>query len=556
MIALNAFDENIDFGIFLKNTSKAVLLLNEHFEIFSVNPSALELFGYEEKDLLFKHAKLLLPSFGLTPNKSIQVNNSNFSNKVFGDDDFESAAVKKDGTEFLADISMTNYNTNQKNLFLIFVRDISLKAKEQLNIQKKYSALEIDNDKKNKELIKANQSLEVLNEKLELSLSYQNAILDNVAVMLMMIGCDGIIKFFNPEATHLTGYTKEEIVDKATPFIFIDKLDIDHYRSQFFEEFGLNIEDDFELIKLKSERNQFHEIECNIIKKDGSSVIASVTITPIFSRNNETTGYLAFAIDITDRKLIEKNLQESLRKERELGELKTRFVSIASHEFRTPLSTILSSACLIGKYLHTDEQPKRDKHINRIISSVNLLSDILNDFLNVGKIEEGKIPVKIAEFDITKLSFSLIQDLNSIIKNGQKINYSHNGEKVVCSDSSLLSNILLNLISNAIKFSPENSIIVLESVSEVETIAITVKDNGIGISEEDKKHLMERFYRGSNAINIQGTGLGMHIVSKYIERLNGSLEFQSQLNIGTEFKIKLPNLKESVNMDSLSYENS
>jgi signal transduction histidine kinase len=118
-----------------------------------------------------------------------------------------------------------------------------------------------------------------------------------------------------------------------------------------------------------------------------------------------------------------------------------------------------------------------------------------------------------------------------------------------------LSNILINLISNAIKFSPENSIIVIESVSVNESIAISVKDNGIGISDEDKKHLMERFYRGSNAINIQGTGLGMHIVSKYVERLNGKLEFESQLNCGTEFKIMLPNQKESVKNDSFIYEN-
>ncbi len=555
MNTVNTSIEKIDFGVFFKNTKKAVVLINAQGKILSVSPFTQSLFGYDEKDFLHRNISILIPSIVDStkfPENDITCNVFQYD---FIDEEFEAVGKKKDGIEFPADICVINYESDEQKQIIMYIKDVSLKAKEHLNIQKKYSALEIDNDRKNKELIKANKTLEELNEKLELSLLYQNAILDNAAVMLMVTNKEGIIKFFNPEATHITGYTKEEIVDKETPFIFIDKSDIQQYRNQFFREFGLNIDNDFELIKIKSERNLFHDIECSIIKKDGSSVIASVTITPILDKGKEITGYLAFAIDITDRKLIEKNLQESLNKERELGELKTRFVSIASHEFRTPLSTILSSACLISKYTRTEEQAKRDKHINRIVSSVSLLSDILNDFLNVGKIEEGKIPIKFSEFDISKLSQSLIQDLNSNIKDGQKIKYSHNGDNVVYSDSSLLSNILINLISNAIKFSPENSIIVIDSAIENDCIKISVKDNGIGISEDDKKHLMERFYRGANAVNIQGTGLGMHIVSKYVERLNGTLEFESQLNIGTEFKIKLPNHKESLNAASLHYEN-
>ncbi len=555
MNAVNAKTEKIDLGIFFKNTKKAIILIDAQGLIIEANTSAQTLFGYEKKEFHHQNIKLLIPSIADTEKFADNDITCNIFPYELMDEEFEAIAKKKDGHEFPADICVVSYVSNKQKKMILFIKDVTKKAMEHLNIQKKYSALEIDNDRKNKELIKANKTLEELNEKLELLLVYQNAILDNAAVMFMVIDRDGIIKFFNTEATHITGYTKEEIVNKETPFIFIDKSDTDKYRKQFFEEFGLKIEKDFELIKLKSERNLFHDIECNIIKKDGSCVIASVTITPIFNKDNETTGYLAFAIDITDRKLSEKNLQESLNKERELGELKTRFVSIASHEFRTPLSTILSSACLIGKYTNTDEQPKRDRHINRIISSVNLLSDILNDFLNVGQIEEGKIPVKVTEFDISKLFESLIQDLKSNIKNGQKINYIHNGDNIVYSDSSLLSNILINLISNAIKFSPENSIIVIESVKVNKSFTISVKDNGIGISDDDKKHLMERFYRGSNAINIQGTGLGMHIVSKYVERLNGKLEFESQLNCGTEFKIMLPNQKESVKNDSLIYEN-
>ena len=539
MNAVNLTTENVNFDIFFKSTSKTIVLTTASGEICSINPSAQKLFGYHEPELLHQDIKLLIP--GLSDSKQLDIAIQNCLTVGTNNNSYvEMIAQKKDGEDFVANVNICPYELGQTKLLLFFICDITIKVSEQINIQKKYSALEIDNDKKNKELIKANNTLEILNEKLELSLAYQKAILDNAGVMLMVIDKVGFVKFFNPEATHITGYTKEEIIDKASPVIFIDQTDIHNYRKQFFDEFGLNIEDDFELIRLKAERNLFHEVECNIIKKDGTHVFASMTITPILDKNNETTSYLAFAVDISDRKHIEENLKQSLKREKELGELKTRFVSIASHEFRTPLSTILSSAFLTGKYTATEDQHKRDKHLDRIVSSVNLLTDILNDFLNVGKIEEGKINVHQTEFDLAHLLKSIIKDLNANLKNGQKFRYAHEGITIIQSDSSLIRNILNNLISNAIKFSLENAVIDIKSQNDGEHFNITVKDQGIGISEEDRVHLMERFFRGSNALNIQGTGLGLHIVSKYVECLRGSITCESKLNEGTIFQITLP----------------
>ncbi|MEP6594682.1 MAG: PAS domain-containing sensor histidine kinase [Ginsengibacter sp.] len=230
-------------------------------------------------------------------------------------------------------------------------------------------------------------------------------------------------------------------------------------------------------------------------------------------------------------------LIKALSKEKELSDLKSRFVSMASHEFRTPLSTILSSVSLLAKYSVSEEQEKRDKHIHRIKSAVNNLTDILNEFLSIDRIEDGKIIAKNSLFDIKELITNLCNEINGILKPGQQLIYKHTGNTDIYLDSSLLKNILINLISNAIKFSGENSPInILSNVVE-SIFKLKVKDAGIGMSKEDQKHLFERFFRGTNVSNIQGTGLGLHIVGKYIELMNGNITVKSELEKGTEIII-------------------
>jgi len=237
--------------------------------------------------------------------------------------------------------------------------------------------------------------------------------------------------------------------------------------------------------------------------------------------------------------LSKDELTKALSKEKELSDLKSRFVSMASHEFRTPLSTILSSASLVAKYVETDEQEQRNKHINRIKSSVNNLTDLLNEFLSLGKIEDGKISANNQSFNLKELITSLCSEMEGIAKSNQQFRYEHAGKEMICSDPALLRNVITNLLSNAIKFSPPGSVIEVGSKVSADKIILTVKDNGMGISAEDQQHLFERFFRGANVTNIQGTGLGLHIVSRYIEILDGEIEFESELEQGTKFIITL-----------------
>ncbi len=314
------------------------------------------------------------------------------------------------------------------------------------------------------------------------------------------------------------------------------------------------------------------------VKKNGDEFPVEVSLSNY--KTTEGLFIIAFVIDITKRKEIENaiilqkeqlaennikieelnqdlekkvivrteqlqdtmnKLSNALSKEKELGDLKSRFVSMASHEFRTPLSTILSSASLLAKYTETAEQEKRDKHIDRIKSSVNNLTDILNEFLSIGKIEDGKIQVRYNQFNVKQLIENICAEMRSIAKPGQQFNYSHVGEELIELDDSLLRNVIINLLSNAIKFTGDEGIVNIHSVVTKDKFNLSVKDNGIGISQEDQQHLFERFFRASNVTNIQGTGLGLHIVGKYVELMEGTISFESQLESGTSFTISFNN---------------
>ncbi len=248
----------------------------------------------------------------------------------------------------------------------------------------------------------------------------------------------------------------------------------------------------------------------------------------------------------------ESDLEKSLAKERELGELKSRFVSMASHEFRTPLSTIQSSVSLINRYINTEQQFQREKHITKIKSSVTHLTGILNDFLSINRLEEGKLTTSYESFNPFDLCREVIEELKPISKINQNIichiqNDNIIKRKKVNSDRKIFKNILINLISNAIKYTDDNGIIICSISTGQSSITFSVKDNGIGIPGHDQKHLFDRFFRASNAVNIEGTGLGLNIVKKYVEMLDGTITFESKLYEGSTFSIILPDRSQDDN---------
>jgi PAS domain S-box-containing protein len=271
-------------------------------------------------------------------------------------------------------------------------------------------------------------------------------------------------------------------------------------------------------------------------------VYASELEKKVQSRTEDLNSTIqALEKEVVIRKRAEDDAKKALDRERELNDLKSKFVTIASHEFRTPLTTISSSASLINQYTKRSEIGKIEKHVLRIKSSVNNLTSILNDFLSLGKLEEGKIDVNKIPFDLQEFLKEINGEITPMLKIGQKLKISCACEMdYIRSDSHVLKNILFNLISNASKYSESNKSIYIDCTGGHNSISFSIRDEGIGIPEEDYKNLFERFFRASNSGNVQGTGLGLNIVKRYADLLGATISFTSEYRVGSVFTILIP----------------
>jgi PAS domain S-box-containing protein len=536
-IARNKDDVVLDFESIFECASIGILVTNRNGTIIAANPFALKEFGYNKNELQGLKIETLIPSRYHSSHIELREHyTAEMQCRSIGAGK-NMNALKKDGTEFPAEICLGSYNSRKVQYVIAFIKDITERIQDASEIMQLKNELETTVEQRTQELQATLRQLEMSKERLRKAISFQKAIFDNAGVMISATDANGILKFFNPEACHTLGYHASEVINKFTPVLFHDKNELKRKRISLGKKFGLTFTNDFDVMVEKAKRNIYEEEQYTYIRKNGTTFPVSLTITGIRDRHGEITGYMGVAVDISRRIKAENELREGLKKEKELSELKSRFVSMASHEFRTPLSTVLSSAYLIEKYTGTDEQPKREKHLQRILSSVNMLTDILNDFLSVGKLEEGKIQVRLSNFNIREMILQVTDEIKNTLKKGQEIHCQHEGETAVMMDISLLKHIIMNMVSNASKFSQEKSIINIKTSCRKNRITLSVKDHGIGISKDDQRHLMERFFRGANAGNIQGTGLGLHIVSKYAELMNGRVTCKSELEKGTEFII-------------------
>lgn len=389
---------------------------------------------------------------------------------------------------------------------------------------------------------------------------------------IVIVNKTGTIVEANPASERIFNYDTGELIGKGLDCLLPDRLRIKH--KQFREDFH----------NAPSPRSMGMGRDLMALRKDGSEFPVEVSLSHTVSNGQFLV--MAFVIDITqrkkaenalkqseeqlivyatelerkveartealnelvhklenevqERKKAEEEVRKSLERERELNDLKSKFVSIASHEFRTPLSTILSSTSLIQQYKERNEFEKQDKHINRIKSSVNHLTGILNDFLSLGKLEEGKLEVLRETFTLHDFLHEVLDEVSPSLKEEQSLVIDMPKNYQVNTDPRMLRNILFNLLSNASKYSDKGKKITLSCTCGNEKLVLLVSDEGIGIPDSEVKYLFDRFFRASNVTNIQGTGLGLHIVKRYVDLLKGTISFSSEEGKGSIFTIEIP----------------
>jgi PAS domain S-box-containing protein len=503
----------------------AIIMLDAAGYITSWNKGAEQIKGYSSDEIIGAHFSIFYTTEAITngePDRNLR------EAMKSGKFEHEAWRVRKDGSLFWADIVLTPLRDEKGNLvgFGKITRDLTTKrlAEDKIQVLNKYLETRLQQSQS-----------EIIDYKHALDESSIVAITDQ----------KGIITHVNDNFCRISKYSKEELLGQDHRII-----NSRYHPKAFIRDLWVTIAN-----------GKIWRGELKNKAKDGTIYWVDTTIVPFLNKHGKPYQYLAIRSDITQRKLAEEQLLKSneeledkvtertleltyaLEREKELSEMKSRFVVMASHEFRTPLSAILSSTSLLEHYLKPEQDDKCSKHIDRIKSSVRNLTSILDDFLSLEKLEHGKVEIYNTEFNLQEFIEDVIEELDGMLKKKQQeIVYTYEGLSDVCQDKKILRNILLNLLSNAIKYSGvETKAQVICKTTENE-VSILIEDRGMGIPAEAQQNLFGKFFRADNAVNVQGTGLGLNIVKRYIELIKGKISFTSQVNIGTTFKVEFPRM--------------
>ncbi len=386
-----------------------------------------------------------------------------------------------------------------------------------------------------------------------------SAIVQNAIDGIISINDRGVVESINPSACALFGYEPDEVIGNNISILMPqpDKEQHDNYLRRY------HVTNKPRIIGIGR--------EVTGLRKDNTTFPMRLGVSEV--QYNESKFYVGFIHDLTQQKEAEEQLRDyalhleelvenrtqslndtiralevakeqisnTLEAEKELGKLKSRFISMASHEFRTPLSTIQLSASLIEKYAESAGVIEIGRHISKIKSSITNLTAILNNFLQMERLESGNIQAQLSVFDLKKLSTDITEEMQQMARPNQTINYTHTGtESNVNLDQNLLQNCIINLVTNAIKYSGDGATIDFATTIDNNGCTIAVRDNGIGIPEADQKHLFSAFFRAHNTGTIPGTGLGLNIVARHVALMNGAVSFISDKKNGTIFTLKFP----------------
>lgn len=498
-------DEGLLFKTMFSVAGEGLVLVNHSGEIKLVNSRITELFGFTREELLNSPVEMLVPEMKREAHKEHRQSYMDSPKKRPMGLNLELSGARKDGTQFPIEVSLNHFTTNGNMFVMAMITDVSVRKRAERELNELNARLESIIDERTRELQDSQNLFR------SIARNFPQGTINVFDRKLNYIFVEG-------EDLYKAGITNERLV--GTNYIR-------HLPTEIREYIQTELQTVFE--------GETKSLEVSIPK--GTYLLNCVPLPDISGNINRI---LVVEQNITRHKKAEEEVRNALQREKELSELKSRFVSMASHEFRTPLSTILSSADLISRYNSPEELDKRKKHVERVRSSVKQLTSILNDFLSLSMLEEGKVLLSPETMNICRFCEDVRDEMQEIALEGQVIRYEHEGVCEISLDPQHLKNIAVNLLSNAIKYSPAGSSIRLFSRIADNVLTLEVEDEGIGIPEEEQSKLFERFFRANNATNIQGTGLGLNIVQRYTELSGGKVSFRSTPGKGSVFTVTLP----------------
>jgi PAS domain S-box-containing protein len=536
--------QNIDlFKNIFEVSVNGILVVDADGIIIKANPASERLFGYKLGELIQQKAADRIPY-------KFQKKELNNSERHFDilkakriEEGLDLFGLKEDGAQFPLEISLRTTSMDGKEVVIAFITDITAREKIEKKLKSTQSQLQIYSLELEEKVASRTSELSATVEKLVASnLSLEDQIEETQDAKKSVIASkslssaiaknfpNGFIIVFNANFEML-------LIEGET----VELLGLDNIVFEETTVADITLFSSVQKVKLKQDILKTIAGEHLGFEVAFKNKYFSVNTIPLADKNAFISSALFVYSNITEQKKVEQDSQNALKKEQELNELKSRFVAMASHEFRTPLSAIQTSAILIGRQNEPGKEQKREKYVSQIKRNVKQLVVILNDFLSLSKLEEGKVTANKVTFDFVALAKTLIEEVSITKKTGKNIILSAPDTPVLLNlDPKLVRRILMNLLSNAIKYSPENTDIHIKIEERNECISLEVKNQGIGIPEEEQDKLFERFFRAKNAQDIEGTGLGLHIIKQFVDLMSGTIDFKSKTNKGATFLVKLP----------------
>jgi PAS domain S-box-containing protein len=402
----------------------------------------------------------------------------------------EVPGLHKDGREIPLEISFGKFIDNEQHIFTGIIRDISERKKTESELALKDDAINM-----------ASEGIMITDARIS----------------------DNPLIYVNHGFEQITGYTKEEVLGRSG--VFLEGPDTDPKAAA-------------EIYKIIHERRS-GKVEILNYKKDGTPFWNLLSLTPLTNSQGAVTNYIAVQTDITSRKHSEEQVHKALEKEKELNEMKSHFITTASHEFRTPLSAIVSSSEILEYYNEKLTEDKRLSHLKKIQKAARTITDILEEILAYNKAEGGKFHFNPDQINITLFCQRIIE--NILQHNDCRISFKNiSGTDIAFLDKELLRPTLDNILTNACKFSPPGSYVDCTVSRDSNSLVFTIEDQGIGIPDSDIERITEPFHRGINAGNIAGAGLGLAVVKRMVDIQNGTLEISSSIGHGTKITVTLP----------------
>lgn len=391
-------------------------------------------------------------------------------------------------------------------------------------LQKLNEELEVRVQQRTQQLAQANHNLRAEIAERQRTEAALQALITASPRAIFTLDLAGNVKIWNPTAQRMFGWSDAEVIDRPNPIFLDDKLE--EYKT---------------LQQSILQGTTYSRVELQRCKKDGTPIDIIFSAAPLYDSENNITGLVAVIADITERKRLDE-IRLALEREKELSALKTRFFSMASHEFRTPLSTALAAAQLLENCQDEwDNSSKRLRNLQRIQGSVKNMVQMLDDILTINRAEAGKLEFNPKVLDIESFCSSFIEELRLSTGKTHDLIFSCQGKAVSsCVDEILLRSILSNLLSNAIKYSPPGGNIHLNLEFQPDIVIIQVQDWGIGIPPTTQKKLFDPFHRGNNVRSIPGTGLGLVVVKKCVDLHQGDINIISEVGVGTTCIVKIP----------------